>query len=194
MKFDTFYRWIEDICFCDPMLNCYETIFELKTGDIKKITFHLDNPTKFKAFFTYNCKKTDKYAQNEIKLELKDNNKYYNSYDELIYENLEPGDYVLELEIKPNNNYNFDYIKENIYYLKIQSDEEIFNEKNKFDIDNNVTVYIGDGGDSYFSLFNNKALCQLMKLIEYFYESEKKLDMIFLIYILHMNYFLVIQR
>ena len=105
------------------MLNCYETIFELKTGDIKKITFHLDNPTKFKAFFTYNCKKIDKYAQNEIKLELKDNNKYYDSYDELIYENLEPGDYVLEIEIKPNNNYNFDYIKENIYYLKIQSDE-----------------------------------------------------------------------
>ena len=81
MKFDTFYRWIEDICFCVPMLNCYETIFELKTGDIKKITFHLDNPTKFKAFFTYNCKKIDKYAQNEIKLELKDNNKYYDSYD-----------------------------------------------------------------------------------------------------------------
>ena len=180
MKFDTFYRWIEDICFCVPMLNCYETIFELKTGDIKKITFHLDNPTKFKAFFTYNCKKIDKYAQNEIKLELKDNNKYYDSYDELIYENLEPGDYVLEIEIKPNNNYNFDYIKENIYYLKIQSDEVIFNEKNKFGIDNDVTVYIGDGGDGYFSLFNNinylKALCQLMKLIEYFYESEKKLD------------------
>ena len=178
MEFNTFYRWIADICFCDPMLNCYETIFELNWEDIKEITFQVDEPTKFKAFLTYNGKKIDKYNPNKIILEHKGKRKYYESHEELIYENLERGDYVLDIQIN-SNNYNIDYLKENIFYLKIQSDEVIFNKKNKFDLYNS-TVYISDGGNGYFSLFNNinylKALCQLMKLVEYFYESEKKMD------------------
>ena len=29
MKFDTFYKWISGISFCDPMMGCYERIFEI---------------------------------------------------------------------------------------------------------------------------------------------------------------------
>lgn len=137
MKFDTFYKWIDDIEFCDPMIGCQEYFIEIFPKEEKTVCFVVKNKTKFKAFIIYNSgKMNEEEYKNEFnkivetsnkkyKLILKNinnNNQYENDEqnDALIYEILDIGNYLLE--IINNNLYQEE---ENYLYIKIQTNASI---------------------------------------------------------------------
>ena len=57
MKFDTFYNWIWEIEFCDPMIGAHEYIIELFPKEKKNIFLRIDSKTKIKAYLINKEKK-----------------------------------------------------------------------------------------------------------------------------------------
>ena len=146
MKYDTFYKWIYDIEFTDPMIGCQEYFIEIFPKEKKNISFAVKNKTKFKAFIIYNSGKMNEeeyknqfnkiiYSSNsKYKLILKniDNkNQYENDKqnDALIYEILYIGNYSLDIINK-----NLKQEEENYLYIKIQTNNSI--SINKFGLTN----------------------------------------------------------
>ena len=166
MKFDTFYKWIYDIEFTDPMIGCQEYFIEIFPKEVKEVCFVVKNKTKFKAFIIYNSvKMNEEEYKNEFnkiintsnqkyKLILKNinnNNQYENDEqnDALIYEILDIGNYLLEIINK-----NLYQEEENYLYIKIQTNTSIditssfpsgnmikgldYSQPNKFDLTNGL--------------------------------------------------------
>ena len=161
LKMDTFYRWVGDICFCDPMLGYLETIIEITKNDDKKnnniINFEIENLTKFRAFVLESDKKLDdvkeqmEFFQGQINLNSKKYSLYlekynyekdkinYNHYYQktknfafLIYEKLLPGNYRLEI---------FPEKIEQTLYVKIQANSIIIKDKERDDSLSNHEMY-----------------------------------------------------
>lgn len=151
MKLDSFYNWINIICFCDPMLGYLESIVEIRKRGNNIIYFQIKKETKFKAFLLESENKIDdlkeqiKLFQNKtldysIKYSIylykdnddqSDNNENKNIQD-LIYEKLKPGNYIIEINPSKIEKY---------LYLKIQANDIIiFDEKRKEDLSNG-TMY-----------------------------------------------------
>ena len=146
MKYDTFYKWIYDIEFADPMIGGQEYFIEILPKEQKNVSFVVKMKTKFKAFIIYTSGKMDeeeyknefnkkvKSSNSKYKLILK-NNDNYNIYendeknDALIYEILDIGNYTLEIIDK-----NQFQKEENYFYIKIQTISGL--DINKFDLSN----------------------------------------------------------
>ena len=197
LKMNIFYKWIGDICFSDPMLGYLETIIEIEKMEKNnyiinnKIYFKIKEKTKFRAFL---LKSNEKLSELKKKMELfqgianlnavkyyiyleKDevNNYQINKvkdFSKLIYEILDPGNYLLE--IGP------DEIKENLY-LKIQANNIIIYDKSRKDSLNNsifsrknCNCLVLGYDDCYFCQIYfsyqliNKIVESLMKLINYY--------------------------
>ena len=163
MKFDTFFNWIWEIEFCDPMIGANEYITEIFPKEKKSIFLRIDSETKIKAYFINKEKKLNEDEQiiefnkekfgynNKYNLLLKNinNNENYEN-DEgnnaLIYEILNAGDYLLEIISINSNKKEEDYI-----YIKIHAEstiainindpnnyniKEYFHNDNKYDLSN----------------------------------------------------------
>ena len=146
MKIDTFYKWIYDIEFTDPMIGCQEYIIEICPGEKKNIDFVVKNKSKFKAFIIYKSEKMNEdeynkefnekvyYSNNKYKLILKNNNNKYENNEEnnaLIYEILNTGNYSLEIINK-----NLFEKEEDYLYIKIQTSPFIDITNNDINIKN----------------------------------------------------------
>ena len=142
MKYDTFYKWIGIISFCDPMVGCFEKIYEIIQKEERHIIyFRVIERTKLKAFLINNLERNESFKTNgewetcKYKIIIKDkyNNIYNNEVNEdfkmnYIYEILEVGEY--SIEVIPNFSDLNDYI-----YLKIQTSLPLEYSDNKFMFD-----------------------------------------------------------
>ena len=156
MKFDTFYKWISGISFCDPMMGSHIRIYEIYPNDFENktisINFSLSESCKLKAYLIdVNGKLNDDkqkeafndkiLLKNETKYKLILNNKDAKKIEdkedsnELIYDYLPKNNY--QINIEPNDKNNLDkYI-----YLKIQTDKPLNKEK---DLNNGIIEFHPD--------------------------------------------------
>ena len=160
LKINTFYNWIGEICFCDPMLGYLETIVEIPKYEIdkknnNKIFFEIEKETKLRAFIFESDKKLNdskeqiEFFQSHTSLNNKKYYLYIEKYDDiqdkynynsdktknfsfLIYDKIKPGNYVIE--IYPEK------IEDNLY-LKIQANSLIIKNKGRKDsLSNNEII------------------------------------------------------
>ena len=170
MKFDTFYKWITGISFCDPMMGSHVRIYEIYPNDFKNgaisINFGLSDASKLKAYLIAVNEKLNDDEQIKAfndKILLKNKAKYnliLNNIDEnkniieaqedsigLIYDYLPQNHY--QINIQPNDNNNLD----KYFYLKIQTDKPLNKEK---DINNGFLEFHPDYPSYYpISTFYN---------------------------------------
>ena len=164
LKIETFYKWLGDICFSDPMLGYSETIVEIAKDENNsegnnKVCFKIEKETKFRAFILHSKKKIDNQAelneffQNEVNLNFVKYSLYlekYENYDDIIqndynhniiYNNTKEFKNLIYEILKPGN-YILEIYPEKIdenLYLKIQANNLVINNFSREDsLDNNI--------------------------------------------------------
>ena len=209
LKIETFYKWLGDICFCDPMLGYEETIVEIQKEENNnkgnnKVYFNIKKETKFRAFILHSKKKIDnqaelnKFFQKEVNLNFVKYSLYLEKYENysdfiqndfnyniiqnntkefkyLIYEMLQPGNYILE--IYPEK------IDDNLY-LKIQANnlsrkDSLRNDIIKLRNCNCCNLGLGLTCCNFCGIYNgyqliSKIVENLIKLISYYNKVDDK--------------------